>query len=463
MNRAVKVRLMSFALAIVVAALMIGWAAHTTWLKVEQLSARLTRVQIESFQTANQFRANLQGLDGILLLYQSNHNPRERDRFLEDWRKMDTWIDVQRPLLTTEREGVILDKINAAYDDYYAAATNLLSRIEHQTSATQFDKEGFDRVDAQSKRLRNLGDDLIEAHRQSLSQFLDDSRRALFYLRGLIFGSLLVMLVLVGWLAVVVYNEMIFPLRMKLVESREIIERQEKLASLGVLAAGVAHEVRNPLTAIKARLFTLQKHLAKGSSESETAGIIGGEINRLERIVRDFLQFARPSEPTFVKTSMGATLEEIKSLLEASLEKRGIQLKLEPVPQAEVRIDAQQIKQVLINLIQNGADSIEGKGSITLRVLREERDLAGARRPVVITEITDTGKGIPPEVEKRLFDPFFTTKETGTGLGLSIAARIVEKHGGILQYQTVMNHGTTFGIVLPYEQLHETTGKNTHR
>ena len=96
-----------------------------------------------------------------------------------------------------------------------------------------------------------------------------------------------------------------------------------------------------------------------------------------------------------------------------------------------IKVDPAQIKQVLINLVQNAADSMDAGGTITLRARHDRKRLANGETDVVILEVADTGKGIPPEVEGRLFDPFFTTKETGTGLGLSIAARIVEKHGGV--------------------------------
>jgi signal transduction histidine kinase len=112
-------------------------------------------------------------------------------------------------------------------------------------------------------------------------------------------------------------------------------------------------------------------------------------------------------------------------------------------------MDAALIKQVLINLVRNAGEAIDGAGTVTLRARRDQVALLGQQRAVAILEVSDTGRGIPPEVEKRLFDPFFTTKEAGTGLGLSIAARVVEKHGGALQYQTQVGRGTTFGIVLP--------------
>ena len=107
---------------------------------------------------------------------------------------------------------------------------------------------------------------------------------------------------------------------------------------------------------------------------------------------------------------------------------------------------------MLINLIQNAADSIGHDGEVILRARLDTKRLGDHLTEVVILEVADTGRGIPPAVEKRLFDPFFTTKDAGTGLGLSIAARIVEKHGGALQYQTQPNRGTTFGILLPRAQ-----------
>jgi signal transduction histidine kinase len=105
--------------------------------------------------------------------------------------------------------------------------------------------------------------------------------------------------------------------------------------------------------------------------------------------------------------------------------------------------------EVLINLVQNAAESIRCNGAITLRIRREIVKLDGRDRPAAVFAIQDTGEGIPPEVQARLFDPFFTTEEGGTGLGLAISARIVEKHGGLLRYETELNHRTTFEIVLP--------------
>ena len=263
------------------------------------------------------------------------------------------------------------------------------------------------------------------------------------------------MIVLGVSLVVLVYRGMITPLQLRLSESQAAMERQEKLAALGGLAAGVAHEIRNPLTAIKFRLFSLGKSLPASESEAEDLTVISAEINRLERIVRDILQFARPSEPEMVNVPAGRILDEVRELLRAHLDKADIELKLETNDDVWLRADTQQIKQVLINLIQNAAESIGRGGTITLRIVSENASLDRSSEPVAVVEVSDTGKGIPPEVQKRLFDPFFTTKEGGTGLGLPIAARIVEKHGGDLRYQTEINRGTTFRLVLPRVVNHE--------
>jgi len=230
---------------------------------------------------------------------------------------------------------------------------------------------------------------------------------------------------------------------------RDAHRKSEKFASLAALAAGVAHEIRNPLTAIKARLYTQQKRLAKGSPEAEDSRFVDEEIDRLERIVREFLQFARPGDPVLAPVSPAELLGEVRELLAAGCRKSAIRLTVSAAVKTPVLADRQQIKQVLINLIRNAADSIGRDGSITL-CARQTRVGFGAMQPweAVTLEVKDTGEGIPQEVQSRLFDPFFTTKPSGTGLGLAIARRIVEKHGGTLRFETSAK-GTAFRIVLP--------------
>ena len=238
-------------------------------------------------------------------------------------------------------------------------------------------------------------------------------------------------------------------------QAERLLERQEKLAVLGTLAAGIAHEIRNPLTSLKARLYTLEKHLLAAPAARKDTDIINAEISRLERIVQNALSFARPADPKLETIAVDTLLREIQGLMSPNLEGRGVRLVVESSPELSVRADSGHLKQVLVNLARNAAEAIDGTGTVTLRARAAQAQLGGRETAAVILEVSDTGKGIPPEVEKRLFDPFFTTKETGTGLGLPISARLVQKQGGTLQYQTRPGHGTTFGVVLPRE-IHDT-------
>jgi signal transduction histidine kinase len=276
-----------------------------------------------------------------------------------------------------------------------------------------------------------------------------ESNRGLRLLRWVVVGALGCLAGLALWLALLVYRDLIAPLELKLIAAEALAERHGKLASLGVLASGVAHEIRNPLTAIKARVFTLRRRLAEGTAEHNAAEVIDGEINRLERIVQDFLRFARPADPQRIEVAADQLLREVVAFLAPQVAPATLRMDAEGSVSAVVDADPEQIRQVLINLIQNAAEAVSSEGEITLRVRLATRPLGGHQTEVVILEVEDNGCGIPTENANRLFDPFFTTKSAGTGLGLSIAARIVEKHGGALQYQTQVGKGTVFGIVLP--------------
>jgi signal transduction histidine kinase len=307
----------------------------------------------------------------------------------------------------------------------------------------------LDTFDAQARRMRELAQQLAYAHRAAEAGFLGQANASLATLRNIIAASVGILLTLVAAMGWVIYRDLIAPLRTRLVQSQTLLEKQEKLATLGTLAAGIAHEIRNPLTSLKARLYTLEKHLQSLPVARKDTDIISAEISRLERIVKNVLSFARPSEPKFETVAADAILHEVQGLMSPSLEQRGVQLMVESDRELFIRADTGHIKQVLINLVRNAGEAIDGTGIVTLRTRAAHAPLGGRETEVVILEVSDTGRGIPPEAEKRLFDPFFSTKETGTGLGLAIAARIVEKHGGAMQYQTRLGHGTTFGIVLP--------------
>jgi signal transduction histidine kinase len=175
--------------------------------------------------------------------------------------------------------------------------------------------------------------------------------------------------------------------------------------------------------------------------------LIGEEITRLERIVRDFLQYARPAEPNLVAVAPLELFRYVLGLLEPQFKALKIEIVLGEITDSMIEADPQQLRQVLINLLQNSAESIGGGGRITMSA-RTGEPLADGRASIVL-EVADTGKGIPTELHAHLFDPFFTDKPTGTGLGLPTAARVIARHGGVINFFSEVNRGTTFQVTLP--------------
>jgi signal transduction histidine kinase len=454
---AVHLRLVALCLTALLGSLLAGWASYTTWARVESLQREFAGLKADDFYLGVRVRGEIQRLNETLLRYRLRGDTNDAEAFQSQAQDFKQTLEQNNANATTPMELEFFSGLRMAYQDYLAETVPLLqaSRGWLKWSEGSKFKSSYEKVQLQSRRLLNLCDSFILNQRASFGDFLQRSQKTLTQFEQLLQISLALVLVLAAALVALVYRGMIAPLRHQLSQTRAVVARQEKLASLGVLAAGVAHEIRNPLTAIKFRLFSLKNSLPPALAENEDAAVIGSEITRLERIVRDFLQFARPSDPALMAVPVRRLLREVADLLRPEMEKNAIALKLEESEEAWVRADSQQIKQVLINLIHNSAESIERNGVVVLRI-RFEAGFARKDSPAVVMEVADNGKGIPTEVRKRLFDPFFTTKEGGTGLGLPIAARIVEKHGGELRYQTEFRRGTTFCIVLPRVLINET-------
>ena len=444
----ISTRLIAFSIAIVGMASLVAWAAKTSWDQLEALHERIQEESVGSFRIADEFQASIYRLNYTLLRFGTRETSAELERFQRESKELQTWLDQQKELHTTPREQAVLDQINHAYNTYLVAAGKVIALA--QESDNQRPMFGaLETVAEASQPLLELGSALVLANHEAHQIWREDFRRSVGQLQVVIFGSLFCLLALGAGTSFFVYRQLVAPLRTQLAESRELVARQEKLASLGVLAAGVAHEIRNPLTAIKVRVFTLREELAGAALGDEDIEVIAGEISRLERIVKDFLHFARPTEPVLETLSASALISDVHELMQSEYAKGAIGLKLERTSRAYIRADAHQLKQALINLVRNAAESIPRAGTVTLRVREGSGLIQNKRQSCVFVEVEDTGAGIPPELQPRLFDPFFSTKESGTGLGLSIAARIIERHGGVIKFQTKPQQGTVFSIVLP--------------
>ncbi|MDH4264581.1 MAG: ATP-binding protein [Deltaproteobacteria bacterium] len=225
-------------------------------------------------------------------------------------------------------------------------------------------------------------------------------------------------------------------------ELEEKVRRSDRLASLGKFAAGIAHEVRNPLASIKGFAQYLREKFPSQNSKIEPANIIIEEAERLERIVSALLNFAKPQVLNIESADLNEVIKAALILIEDKAKENGVALikVFNPQPPS-IEIDKEKIKQVFVNLFINAIQEMEQGG--TLRVITDT-DF----NQWVVVEVHDTGKGILPENIHRIFDPFFSTKESGIGLGLSIASGIIESHGGTIDVQSEIGKGTTFTIKL---------------
>ena len=242
------------------------------------------------------------------------------------------------------------------------------------------------------------------------------------------------------------FNQMVSQMRESRVEIERLhrtqMSRAEHLATLGEMATGLAHEIRNPLAGIAGVIEIIGRDLPTTSPARAVVKDVRQEIARINRIVTDLLQTARPHPPKVRKSDLNTTVEHAVMLGRQQGLSKAVEVTLHKDPSLpEVEHDSDQIHQVMLNLLLNALQAIDQKGKIAVTVERQQNS--------AVIEVADNGRGIPPELLPNIFRPFFTTKGDGTGLGLSLARRIVEDHQGRIDVTSTVGKGTTFAVVLP--------------
>ena len=221
------------------------------------------------------------------------------------------------------------------------------------------------------------------------------------------------------------------------------IAQSQRLASLGSLAAGVAHEIRNPLSSIKGFATYFKERYRDNPDDSQTADIMVQEVDRLNRVIGQLLDYARPMTMNRRETAIQTVIQHALRMIESQAREKGVVIQTElQADVAAVLIDPDRIKQVFLNLYLNAIGAMEGGGilSVALFSMTDRR---------IRIEVRDTGVGIDPKDLDRIFDPYFTTKSSGTGLGLAIVQKIIEAHRGEIQVASTPGLGTTVSVILP--------------
>jgi signal transduction histidine kinase len=233
----------------------------------------------------------------------------------------------------------------------------------------------------------------------------------------------------------------------------EQVRRSQHLAALGQMAAGVAHEIRNPLNSIRGFSQLLQEKGGDEKVRAEYSQIILEEVDRINSIVQDLLDFSRQRDLTLVPVPIEKLLEEVARDMQGAAQAAQVQLELLP-PQAVipgVLGNSDKLRQVFRNLILNGIEACKAgqRVAVSIAPCEERAGAAGLSRREVAVTIADTGCGIDPAIVGKIFDPFYTQKEHGTGLGLSITQKIVDQHGGRLDVKSELGKGSQFTVFLP--------------
>ncbi len=233
----------------------------------------------------------------------------------------------------------------------------------------------------------------------------------------------------------------------ELARSRKNLLQAERMVMVGELAAGVAHTIRNPFTSIKMRMFSLGRSLKLTEAQSEDLQVISDEIARIDRIVENFLEFARSPKLRMRECRLGDIINSVITLLEYRLKAYNVELHYESRAELpKIRVDADRIKEALVNLVINACEAMENGGKIVVTEKIEHHPTIGE---VISLTVSDSGSGIPEAIRDKVVTPFFTTKEEGSGLGLSIVARIVREHNGKFIVGSNPDQGAQCIILLP--------------
>jgi signal transduction histidine kinase len=446
-SRAFQRRLAALLVGLAVSVMICGLLAVAVQRDASDKLRALAHVDLEAASLARQFRAAVDDLHGALLRIGTDASEDSATIIQERRQKLSAWLSGRQTRELSGDERKIVQQMAAETRSYFLKLDAL--NVRASGLSDRLDRDTVVMFDDSANRLQSIADDFAAAHDEELRSLLEASLRSLLRMRNLIFGCLVLLLAAIGAVGALLYGDVVRPLREQLVNSEALLAKREKLAALGTLAAGVAHEIRNPLTAMKARLYTLRRILSSDESREDVQAI-ENEVARLECIVRDVLGYARPADAALERVELSAWLREFAAFVGPELTAARIEIAVDAEAKTDVDIDTNQLRQIMLNLVRNAQDAFEGRpGRIGLALRREQVSTGGKMSEAAVLSVTDDGPGIPAKIQARLFDPFFTTKPTGTGLGLSIVARLVDNQGGKIAFQSAPGAGTRFAVRLP--------------
>ncbi len=476
-----------FALIGVLMAITLAGGATTIWYAnaMQKLFTGVIEKDVNSLRAAEELETALAIQKGFVTYYFLHGDETWLEQLEAARKQFETRLDTARETAATDDEKLLLNQIEQKYLDYKEARDQVIALYKagrRQEGARQhWEVRGqFTDILELCERYKN-----IQVRR--IAQAQDQSQERVHRVSLMAITALSASLLLSAALALVLSRQVLMPIRRlareaspagegtgqqdevealsdrvygliedrdhtreELSRSRELLVHAEKMAAVGKLAAGVAHSIRNPLTSVKMRLFSLERGLDLAEVQKEDFSVISQEIRNVDNIVQNFLEFSRPPKLRMQSVSPSDVVDAALLLMRHRLELHDIEVEIKrefklPV----IKADPELLKEVLVNLLNNACDAMGNAGRITIS--EDEADPALNGRGVKI-EVSDSGPGVPASIADKLFEPFFSTKEEGTGLGLAISRRIIEQHGGTITLRSAEGKGAAFVIVLPLDE-----------
>ena len=484
-----RVRIYTVLTALVAITLVGGLIMVWYTYRMESLLADLVDKNLAAYQAAEALESALIHQKGDVSYFILDGDPQWLEH-LEEYRKtFRERLDQARALTLSESQKQILDRIESEYLRYMILKDQVIEfyKAGDIDTGASLHKE----VGKHFSKVLQLCQQFKEFYTGRIALIKEKSYAQAERLRLIAGTAVLVVLLLGVVFAFVLVNDILEPLRRlaheanpgarpeetgdevkalsrsvrgliegidqtqtELEKSREHLLQAEKMVVVGKLAAGMAHSIRNPLTSVKMRLFSLDRSLDLNPQQKEDFQVISEEILHIDSLVQSFLEFSRPPKLRMQNISPSEIVDLALKLMTHRLESYQVNVKIDRNDRLPVvRADPDRLKEVLVNIMVNACEAMKGGGAI---VIREEQALDASLGQVAVVRIRDNGPGIAEGLRAKVFEPFFTTKEEGSGLGLSIAVRTVEEHGGRLNLESREGQGAEFSLILPIAAIKAT-------
>jgi signal transduction histidine kinase len=478
-------------LGVIGLAVLTGTIALGSVWQLGQMINEMSTQSVFSIEAASKMELALFEQKADASAYLADGNLTRLKNLEDDESRFDLWHREARYAARTSRDHQVLDQILPVYHEYRQKRQEAIALYQ----AGEAPKTALlEDVDERFQATVGLCNALLNQNVRFLRDANGNANQTVIRVTGLVAGCVFLTLAMGAGLCWLFYNRVIGPLRVMVADARlystEVSGREvegpddelrtigaylrmlmsdvadtrttlersraqllnaEKLASMGKLAASIAHEIRNPLTSMRMWLFSIRKAIHHDQELERKLDLVSAEIIRLESVVRNFLEFARPPALKLRPLPVSQLIDKTVELAHHRIEDRNLRLiRQDGNGLPPVLGDADQLKQVLINLLGNAAEACNQDGEIRIATSLERDELA---RQMVVIRVLDNGMGVPQEVASRIFEPFFTTKDEGTGLGLCIAARIMASHNGRLVLEPPTGSGASFAVWLPVAMM----------